>query len=103
MRAMVHMRGMDGRLWRQLLMVSGQVTDVTGSDAHALRPAMVPGLLRDRRVGIVSIRQQLFHRRKQNSEHDEQRGKCATKSESDSLRMGHNDATGCQELCGTIE
>ena len=92
MRTVVHMRGMDGRLRRQLLVITGQVTDA--STGHGLRPAVVdPGLLGDRRVGIVSVRQQLFHRRKQNAEHDEHRGKRATKSESDSLRMGHGVAT----------
>ena len=104
MRTMVHMRGMNGRLRRQLLVITGQVTDVSGTAAHALRTAMVhPGLLGDRRVGIVRIRQQLFHRRKQNAEHDEQRGKCATKSESDSLWMGHDVATRCKKLSGTID
>lgn len=97
MRTMVHVRGMDRRLRRQLLVITGQVTDVSGSAAHALRPPMVhSGLLGDRRVGIVSIRQQLFHRCKQNAEHDEHRGKCATKSESGSLRMGHGVATRCE-------
>ena len=104
MRTMVHMRRMDGRLRRQLLVITGQVIDVSDSAANDLRLAVVdPGLLGDRRVGIVRIRQQLFHRRKQNAEHDEYRGKCATKSESDSLRMGHDVATRCKKLCGTIE
>ena len=104
MRTVVHMRGVNRRLRRQLLVITGQVTDVSGSATNTLRPAMAyPGLLGHRRVGIVRIRQQLFHRCKQNAEHDEHRGKCATKSESDSLRMGHDVATRCKKLCGTIE
>ena len=97
MRTMVHVRRMDGRLRRQLLAITSRAGDLSGRSAADSQSAMVDSrLFGSRRVAVVCIRQELLHRGKQNAEHDEDRGECATKSESECLRVAHDGALDCR-------
>ena len=94
-RTVIHVGGVDRQLLWNAIVIARHGMYIGDGVAAAGRGPVQPRLFGDRCIAVMRVRQQMLHRREQNAEHDEQRAYRASKSESSSLRTGHDVAARC--------